>query len=270
MRILFIGDIVGETGRKVVVNNVQGLKDKYHLDFVIANGENSASGFGITEKIFRSIVDSGVDVVTTGNHIWDQKEALVFIERDHRLLRPANYPKGTPGKGAFVFNTVDHKSILVVNLMGRVFMNSLDDPFSVIDEILDETRLGRDVDSIIVDFHAEATSEKQAMGHYLDGRVSMVIGTHTHVPTSDYRILTNGTGYISDVGMTGDYDSVLGFKKSNPINKFLTSISSGRFIPETGDATLTGILIELNENGMVKKLAQIKVGGILDTEYPSF
>ena len=217
MKVLFIGDIVGQSGRKVVQENLQKIISTYDLDFVIANGENSASGFGITEKIFHSLIDAGIDVVSSGNHIWDQRETLIYIEREDRLLRPANYPIGSPGRGSFVYKTRDGKQVLVINLMGRVFMNPLDDPFKVVDDIIEETSLQNSVDAIIVDMHAEATSEKLAMGYYLDGRVSMVIGTHTHVPTSDSRILEKGTGYISDVGMSGDYDSILGFNKKNPI-----------------------------------------------------
>tara|TARA_B110000438_G_C15799870_1_gene644599 strand:+ start:177 stop:989 length:813 start_codon:yes stop_codon:yes gene_type:complete len=270
MRTLFIGDIVGESGRRVVIENLQKIISFYSLDFVIANGENSASGFGITEKIFHSLIDAGVDVVTSGNHIWDQRETLIYIEREQRLLRPANYPIGSPGRGAFVYNTKNGKQVLVVNLMGRVFMNPLDDPFKVIDDIIEETSLQNSVDAIIIDIHAEATSEKLAMGYYLDGRVSMVIGTHTHVPTSDNRILKNGTGYISDVGMSGDYDSILGFNKKNPIEKFITSMPSGRFIPANGDGTLSGILFEINDLGFVSKLCPIKIGGVLGEEYPDF
>ncbi|MEK9794037.1 MAG: TIGR00282 family metallophosphoesterase [Hyphomicrobiales bacterium] len=270
MRALFIGDIVGESGRRVVIENIQKLRDNYNLDFVIANGENSASGFGITEKILHSLIDSGVDVVTTGNHIWDQKETLVYIERNNCLLRPANFPNGTPGKGFFVFNAKNGEKILVINLMGRVFMNPLDDPFKIIDEILSQTNLQNSVDAIFVDFHAEATSEKLAMGYYLDGRVSMVVGTHTHVPTADSRILSNGTGYISDVGMSGDYDSILGFKKQNPLEKFITSIPSGRFIPASGEATLSGILFETNNSGLLNKIRPIRLGGLLGEELPEF
>ena len=175
MRALFIGDIVGQSGRKVVQDNLQKIISRYDLDFVVANGENSASGFGITEKIFHSLIDAGIDVVTSGNHIWDQRETLIYIEREDRLLRPANYPIGSPGRGSFVYKTRDGKQVLVINLMGRVFMNPLDDPFKVVDDIIEETSLQNSVDAIIVDMHAEATSEKLAMGYYLDGRVSMVI-----------------------------------------------------------------------------------------------
>jgi metallophosphoesterase (TIGR00282 family) len=270
MKALFIGDIVGQSGRKVVQDNLQKIISRYDLDFVIANGENSASGFGITEKIFHSLIDAGIDVVTSGNHIWDQRETLIYIEREDRLLRPANYPIGSPGRGSFVYKTRDGKQVLVINLMGRVFMNPLDDPFKVVDDIIEETSLQNSVDAIIVDMHAEATSEKLAMGYYLDGRVSMVIGTHTHVPTSDSRILEKGTGYISDVGMSGDYDSILGFNKKNPIDKFITSMPSGRFIPANGDGTLSGILFEINDLGLVKKLCPIKIGGLLGKDYPEF
>ena len=270
MRILFIGDIVGESGRKVVNQNLARIRDQYKLDFVIANGENSASGFGITEKIFHSLIDAGVDVITSGNHIWDQKDTLIYIERETRLLRPANYPKGTPGKGSFLYKAPNGEQILIINIMGRVFMNSLDDPFRVVDDIITNNSLNNIADVIFVDFHAEATSEKLAMGYYLDGRVSMLAGTHTHIPTSDARILSNGTGYITDVGMSGDYDSILGFDMQNPLEKFITGIPSGRFTPAKGEGTLSGILFETNSKGFVKNISPIKFGGIFDDELPDF
>tara|TARA_Y100000816_G_scaffold233829_1_gene179286 strand:- start:521 stop:1333 length:813 start_codon:yes stop_codon:yes gene_type:complete len=270
MRVLFIGDIVGESGRRVVTQNLLRIRDKYKLDFVIANGENSASGFGITEKILHSLIDSGVDVITSGNHIWDQKDTLIYIERETRLLRPANYPKGTPGKGSFLYKAKNGEQILVINIMGRVFMNPLDDPFRIIDDIIDNNGLNNVVDAIFVDFHAEATSEKLAMGYYLDGRVSMIAGTHTHIPTSDARILSKGTGYISDVGMSGDYDSILGFDKQNPLEKFISGIPSGRFIPAKGEGTFSGILFETNSDGLISNISPIKFGGVFDDELPDF
>ena len=253
MRVLFIGDIVGESGRKVVTQNLLRIRDKYKLDFVIANGENSASGFGITEKILHSLIDSGVDVITSGNHIWDQKDTLIYIERETRLLRPANYPKGTPGKGSFLYKAENGEQILVINIMGRVFMNPLDDPFRIIDDIIDNNGLNNVVDAIFVDFHAEATSEKLAMGYYLDGRVSMIAGTH-----------------ISDVGMSGDYDSILGFDKQNPLEKFISGIPSGRFIPAKGEGTFSGILFETNSDGLISNISPIKFGGVFDDELPDF
>lgn len=271
MRILFIGDIVGEVGRRIVHERLPEIRNTHKLDFVIANGENSAAGFGITERITNSLIDSGVDVITTGNHIWDQREAMVFINRQEKLIRPANFPAGTPGKGAGIFETKSGKKVLVANLMGRVFMNAMDDPFATVDKLLADVRLIETVDAIVVDMHAEATSEKQAMGHYLDGRISLIVGTHTHVPTSDFRILSKGTGYISDIGMTGDYDSILGFEKSGPLNKFLTHTPSGKFHPANKHATLSGVMIETDDNsGLVSKIDSFILGGVLKENIPDF
>ena len=206
MRILFIGDIVGRSGRKIVLDRLPGLIDQWKLDFVAINGENAAGGFGITETIYRELIDAGADVVTLGNHAWDQKEALVFIERAPKLVRPINYPAGTPGRGAALIDTRGGARVLVINAMGRVFMDPLDDPFASIERELSACALKREADAMILDIHCEATSEKQAMGHFCDGRASLVIGTHTHVPTADHQIFPGGTAFMSDVGMTGDYD----------------------------------------------------------------
>src|SRR5436305_983414 len=201
MRILFIGDVVGRSGRTIVLRHLPQLIRDWKLDFVAANGENAAGGFGITEAIYQEFVDAGIDAVTGGNHSWDQKEALVFIERAPKLLRPVNYPPGTPGRGAALMETRAGARVLVVNAMGRIFMDPLDDPFAALERELAACALKRTADAIIVDVHCEATSEKQAMGHFCDGRASLVVGTHTHAPTADHQILQGGTGYISDVGM---------------------------------------------------------------------
>ena len=197
---------------------------RYKLDFVIVNGENSAGGFGITESIFLELLDAGADVVTLGNHAFDQKEALVFIERQPRLIRPINYPPGTPGKGSGIFKAANGADVLVINAMGLIFMPELSDPFRAIDAEIDACGLKRGADAIFIDFHAEATSEKQALGHFVDGRASCVVGTHTHAPTADERVLPGGTAYMSDAGMCGDYESVLGMVKDEPLNRFLTKI----------------------------------------------
>jgi metallophosphoesterase (TIGR00282 family) len=213
MRILFIGDIVGRSGRNALLSRLPGLIAEWTLDLVVVNGENAAGGFGITEAIYNEFVEAGADAVTLGNHAWDQREALVFIERAPRLVRPLNYPAGTPGRGAAMIVAKNGQHALVINAMGRIFMDALDDPFAAIDRELASCPLGQGADAIVIDFHAEATSEKQALGHFCDGRASLVVGTHTHVPTADHRILAGRTAFISDVGMTGDFDSVIGMSK---------------------------------------------------------
>ncbi|HXD52366.1 MAG TPA: TIGR00282 family metallophosphoesterase, partial [Burkholderiales bacterium] len=210
MRILFIGDVVGRSGRSVVLENLPRLRREWQLDFVVLNGENAAGGFGITEPIYQEFIDAGADAITGGNHSWDQKEALVFIERAPRLLRPVNFPAGTPGRGSALLEARNGARVLVVNAMGRIFMDPLDDPFAAVDHELTACTLKREADAIIIDVHAEATSEKQAMGHFCDGRASAVVGTHTHAPTADHHILPGGTGFVTDVGMSGDYNSVIG------------------------------------------------------------
>src|SRR5499425_2397209 len=217
MRILFIGDIVGRSGRTIVIERLPALISEWKLDLVVANGENAAGGFGITEVIYNELIDAGADAITLGNHAWDQREALVFIERAPRLIRPLNYPKGTPGRGAALIDAKNGARVLVINVMGRIFMDPLDDPFGAVERELAACPLKQMADAIIVDIHGEATSEKQAMGHFCDGRASLVVGTHTHVPTADHQILPRGTAYISDVGMTGDYDSVIGMDKEEPL-----------------------------------------------------
>src|ERR1041385_6029901 len=224
MRILFIGDIVGRTGRAIVTDRLPGLIKDWKLDFVVANGENAAGGFGITEVIYNELIDAGVDAVTLGNHAWDQREALVFIERAPKLVRPLNFPKGTPGRGAAMVDTKNGKRALVINAMGRIFMDPLDDPFAAIERELSACALKKDADAIVIDMHCEATSEKQALGFYVDGRASLVVGTHTHAPTSDHRILPGGTAFVSYVGMTGDFNSVIGMNKHEPINRFLRKV----------------------------------------------
>ncbi len=271
MRLLFLGDVVGRAGREIVVEELPGLKERYQLDFIIINGENSAGGFGITEKIFHELCDAGADVVTTGNHIWDQREALVFIERENRLLRPINFPEGTPGKGCGLFQANNGAQVLVMNAMGRVFMQDLECPFHAVDKELDVAGLKSLADVIFIDFHAEATSEKQAFAHYFDGRVSCVVGTHTHAPTADERILPGGTGYISDVGMCGDYDSVLGMEKQEPIQRFTTCIPSGRFQPALGDATVCGLALDVDDaTGLARNIAPVRLGGCLKPTEPHF
>ncbi|HTE77779.1 MAG TPA: TIGR00282 family metallophosphoesterase [Xanthobacteraceae bacterium] len=271
MRILFVGDIVGRSGRALVYERLPNLIRDWKLDLVVANGENAAGGFGITETIYRELIDVGIDAITLGNHAWDQKEALVFIERAPRLIRPINYPPGTPGRGAALVDAKNGARVLIVNAMARVFMDPLDDPFAAIDRELAACPLGRGADAVIIDFHGEATSEKQAMGFFCDGRATLVVGTHTHVPTADLRILSGGTAYITDVGMTGDFDSIIGMAKEEPLQRFLRRISSARFEPASGPATLCGLALETDSaTGLASRIAAVRLGGVLEESRPAF
>ena len=271
MRILFIGDIVGRSGRKIVLDRLPGLIEQWKLDFVAINGENAAGGFGITETIYQELIDAGADAVTLGNHAWDQKEALVFIERAPKLIRPINYPAGTPGRGAALIDTRSGARVLVVNAMGRVFMDPLDDPFAAIERELAACALKREADAVIIDIHCEATSEKQALGHFCDGRASLVVGTHTHAPTADHQILPGGTAFMSDVGMTGDYDSVIGMNKEEPLNRFLRKIPTTRFEPATGAATLCALALETDDaTGLARRIGAVRLGGRLEEARPAF
>jgi len=269
VRLLFLGDVVGRSGREVVCGNLPTLKDKLKLDLVVLNGENAAGGFGITEKICHQFYDVGVDVITTGNHVWDQREIVAYIDSDPRLLRPINYPKGTPGRGAGVFTARDGRKVLVVHVMLRLFMDPLDDPFAAVDHALAHQRLGNTVSAIVLDVHGEATSEKMAMGHFVDGRVSLAVGTHTHVPTADWQILSGGTAYATDVGMCGDYDSVIGMSKEAPIARFTRKMPTERLAPATGEATLCAMYLETDdETGLAKHVAPLRVGGRLAPHWP--
>jgi calcineurin-like phosphoesterase len=248
MRLLFLGDVVGRPGRKAVTDHLPALRERWRLDCVVINGENSAGGFGITEAICDELIAAGADAVTLGNHSWDQREALVFIAREPRLVRPANYPPGTPGRGAALVDTASGHRVLVVNVMGRLFM-----------------------DAILVDVHAEATSEKQAMAYHLDGRVSVVVGTHTHVPTADHRILPSGTAYLSDAGMCGDYESVLGLQHEEPVRRFLQKTPGSRAEVATGEGTLSGLAIETDDRtGLAARVAAIRIGPTLQESRPTF
>jgi hypothetical protein len=236
---------------------------------VVANGENAAGGFGITERIMGELVKAGVDVVTTGNHVWDQKETLSFIGSDPRLLRPINFPVGTPGKGSGVYQTARGKKVLVANIMARLFMDPLDDPFQAAEQLLRAHKLGGNVDAILIDFHGEATSEKMAMGHYLDGRVSLVVGTHTHVPTADHVVLPGGTAYQTDAGMCGDYDSVIGMEKAAPIARFTRKLPTERLAAANGPGTLCGLFVETDDaTGLARKVEPVRVGGRLSQAQP--
>ena len=271
MRLLFLGDLVGRGGRSAVIERLPALIADHKLDFVVVNGENAAGGFGITEEILQNVLDAGADVVTTGNHAFDQREALVFAARQERFLRPVNYPAGAPGRGAGLYMARTGARVLVVNLMGRVFMDQLDDPFAAIDRELAACPLGEQADAIVIDFHAEASSEKQALGHHVDGRASLVVGTHTHVPTSDYRVLPGGTAYQTDVGMCGDYESVIGMDKEEPLRRFIRKTPGERFSPADGPATISGLAVGLDEaSGLARKVAPLRLGGALSETLPPF
>jgi len=271
MRLLFLGDIVGRSGRNAIIDRLPGLIADRRLDFVVVNGENAAGGFGITEAIHTAVLDAGADVVTTGNHVFDQREALVFAGRQDRFLRPANFPVGTPGRGSGLYMARNGGRVLVVNIMGRVFMDALDDPFAAIDRELEACPLGEQADVVIIDFHAEASSEKQAAAWYVDGRVTLLIGTHTHVPTADYRVLPGGTAYQTDVGMCGDYQSVIGMDKDEPVRRFLTKVPGERFSAARGEATLAGLAVEVDDStGLATAVAPLRIGGVLEQAIPPF
>ena len=264
MNLLFCGDIVGRPGRRAVCDHLPGLRKELALDFVVANAENAAAGFGLTAKICAQLHDAGVDIITTGNHAFDQREIIPHMEADTRVLRPANYPPGTPGRGAVVARTGAGKEVLVIQVMLRLFMEALDDPFRLVEDALADHRLGETIDAVIVDVHGEATSEKTAMGCMLDGRVSMVVGSHSHVPTSDGRILAQGTAYQTDAGMCGDYDSVIGMEKEEAIARFVTRMRRERLSPATGAGTLAAVFVETDDGtGLARRIAPVRIGGVL-------
>ncbi|MFO7813263.1 MAG: TIGR00282 family metallophosphoesterase [Pelovirga sp.] len=257
LKLLFVGDIVGRAGRKALNDNLKGLVNYHQIDLVIANGENAAAGYGLTGPILKELFACGVDVVTSGNHIWDKKEIIPILDREHRLLRPANYPPGLPGRGIGVYETAGGIRIGVCNLEGRVFMKSLDCPFRAADLLIDELRQATSI--ILVDFHAEATSEKQALGYYLDGRVSAVIGTHTHVQTADEVILAGGTGYLTDVGMSGSQDAVIGNEKDAALERFLSQMPI-RLEVAKNDPQLSAVVLTIDEDsGRCTRIERIQV-----------
>ncbi len=269
MKILCCGDVVGKSGRQVIEDHIPELRRKLGLDLVLVNGENAAHGFGITEKICKSFYESGVDVITTGNHVWDRREIMNYIDGDPRLLRPLNYPRGTPGKGSAVIETSGGAKVLVVHPMGRLFMEPIDDPFFGLDKALTGHKLGDTVDAIVVDMHADITSEKMAMGHYCDGRVSVVVGSHSHVPTADAQVLPGGTAYQTDMGMCGDYDSVIGMIKETAVARFISKVPAGRLAPAEGDGTLCGVYIETDDTtGLATRIEPVRIGGRLVPTVP--
>lgn len=263
MKIMIFGDIVGRSGRAALLEELPKLRRRLGLDFVIVNAENAAGGFGVTARIIEELIEAGADVITTGNHAFDQRDELDIYRTEQRLLRPLNFPASNPGRGAGLYQSRGGQSVLVLHAQGQVAMHPCDDPFAAVDSAMASMKLGRDTDAIIVDFHAEATSEKQAMGHFLDGRVSAVVGTHTHTPTADDRVLSGGTAFISDIGMCGDYDSIIGMEKTEPLNRFLTKMPSQRFQPAAGEATLCAVLIETDATGLAKSIEPVRTGGCL-------
>ena len=266
MNILILGDIMGKSGREVLKKNLNNLVEENRVDFVIANGENAADdGKGITEEIANELLSTGIDVITSGNHVWDKKEIIELIEKNNKILRPANFVEGSPGKGFGVYFSKNHKyKIGVINLIGNVFMRKSDDAFKVAYDLKNKIKLKKDVDFLIIDFHGEITSEKMAIGHFFDGASTAVVGTHTHIPTADTRILKNGTAYQTDIGMCGDYDSVIGMNKENSIKRFLKDKNAINNFPANGEASLSGILVEANlNNGLAQKVRRIIKGGSL-------
>jgi 2',3'-cyclic-nucleotide 2'-phosphodiesterase len=270
LHILVCGDVMGRAGREAVKQHLPRLKQDLAVDLAIVNGENAAHGFGLSERLAGELYEAGADILTTGNHVWDQRELIGQIDRDPRILRPANFPPGAPGAGHRLHRLGDGRTVLVVNLMGRLFMEVLDDPFASLNAILAEHPLGGAATAVVVDFHAEATSEKMAFGHFADGRVSAVVGTHTHVPTADAQILPGGTAYLSDAGMCGDYDSVIGMEKAPSVRRFVTRMPSEKKPqPAEGEATLCGVFLEIDDaTGLARRIEPVRVGGRLSQHIP--
>ncbi len=270
MRLLFLGDVVGRAGRQAVAENLPRLRDEWRLDFVVVNGENATNGMGLSGDHARVLLEAGADCVTLGDHAFDQRDMLQFIEREPRILRPLNFARGAPGRGHRIFEARGGRKVLVAQVLGQVFMKRpFDDPFSTIEPVLKAHPRGGMAQAVIVDMHCEATSEKMAMGHYCDGCASMVVGSHTHVPTADAQILGGGTGYLTDAGMCGDYDSVIGMDKKEPMRRFVTGMSGGRFSPARGEATLSGFFVETDDrSGVAKRVRMVRLGGRLEPATP--
>jgi len=268
VNILFLGDIVGRAGRDALIAALPGLRRDLALDLVVANAENAAHGFGLTPDIARALFEAGCDALTLGNHAWDRREIVAYIESEPRLLRPINFPPGTPGRGAQLIQA-NGKRTLVINAMARLFMDPLDDPFATVKAELLRQRLGVTVDAILVDLHGEASSEKQAFGHHFDGQVSLVVGTHTHVPTADARVLAAGTAYQTDAGMCGDFDSVIGMAKEGSITRFIRKLPGERLAPAEGEATICGLFVETDPaTGLARRVSPLRMGGLLAPTMP--
>ena len=270
MKILFLGDVMGRGGRAAVEREIPRLRAAWKLDFIVVNGENATGGMGLSAGHAKAILDAGADVITLGDHAFDQKDMFAYVEQEPRILRPLNYAKAAPGKGARVFNAAGGRKVLVAQVLGQVFMKRpFDDPFSAIDGVLRQYPLGGLVQASLIDMHCEATSEKMAMGHWCDGQASLVVGTHTHVPTGDAMILSKGTAYLTDAGMCGDYDSVIGMEKLEPLRRFITGMASNRFEPAGGDATLSGVYVETDDRtGKATRIVMIRQGGCLQQAGP--
>jgi 2',3'-cyclic-nucleotide 2'-phosphodiesterase len=264
MRLLFCGDVVGRAGRRLLLEELGGLRERLRLDAVIVNGENAAGGFGITPALCRELFAAGCDLVTTGNHVFDQRELIGFLDGEPRILRPLNMQPGTPGRGSVELQLASGRRLVVVQVMGRLFMGQYDDPFRALEAELAKWPLGARAHAILVEVHAEATSEKMALGHFLDGRVSAVVGTHTHVPTADAQILPGGTAFMTDVGMTGDYDSVIGMEKAVAVQRFRSHVPGARNTPALGEATLCAVYLEIDEaSGLARRIVPVRLGGRL-------
>ncbi|WP_342078610.1 TIGR00282 family metallophosphoesterase [Yoonia sp. SS1-5] len=270
MRILFLGDVMGRSGRAAVQAQLPQLRQDWRLDFVVVNGENATSGMGLSGDHAKLLFAAGADVVTLGDHAFDQKDMLTHIEAEPRIIRPLNYSKAAPGAGARVFNATNGRKVLVAQALGQVFMKRpFDDPFSALDAVLRQYPMGGQIQASLVDIHCEATSEKMAVGHFCDGRASIVVGTHTHVPTADAMVLPGGTAYQTDAGMCGDYNSVIGMEKAEPMRRFITGMPKARFTPATQEATLSGLYIETDDRtGKANRVAMVRQGGCLGQAAP--
>lgn len=270
MRILFIGDVVGRSGRDALEKHLPRIREKLKIDFTIVNVDNVAHGFGISVKHADELLGMGIDCLTGGDHVWDQKEIIPYIDREKRLIRALNYPPGLPGQTVLLKELPDRRKILVMHLIGRVFLEGYDDPFRATDEVLKKYPLGSAVQAIFVDIHAEATSEKMALAHYLDGRVSAVVGTHTHLPTADCQIFSKGTAFQGDAGMTGDYNSVIGFRPDIPVQRFLRRMVVEKMSPGEGEGTVCGTFVETDDaTGKARTIRAIRLGPRLENSGPS-
>lgn len=272
MRIGFFGDVVGRSGRRAVQRWLPDLRTQLGLDFVIVNGENASGGFGLAESSGKELFEAGADVITLGNHAWDQADAPTYFDREHRILRPVNHPPAAnpPGRGAYLYEAPHGKRVLVMNVLGRLYMDALDDPFGAVERELSDCPLGEGADAIVVDMHCETTSEKNAMGHFCDGRASLVVGTHTHIPTADAQILEHGTAYQTDAGMCGDYDSVIGMKKHTSVARFTSRMRTERMTAAEGEGTACGVFVETDDaTGLALRCEPIRVGGRLSQIVPT-